>query len=130
MTQDAVPRVVATPAALALIEQLSAEHGPLMFHQSGGCCDGSAPMCFSANEFMVGSSDVKLGSIGDAPFYMSDSQFAYWEHTQVIIDAVPGNGGMFSLERPTGLRFLSRSRLFDDAESAWLEQHPVEHVIS
>jgi uncharacterized protein len=130
MTQDTVPRVVATPAALALIEQLSAEHGPLMFHQSGGCCDGSAPMCFSANEFMVGSSDVKLGSIGDAPFYMSDSQFAYWEHTQVIIDAVPGNGGMFSLERPTGLRFLSRSRLFDDAESAWLEQHPVEHVTS
>jgi uncharacterized protein len=130
MTQDAVPRVVATPAALTLIEQLSAEHGPLMFHQSGGCCDGSAPMCFSANEFMVGSSDVKLGSIGDAPFYMSDSQFAYWEHTQVIIDAVPGNGGMFSLERPTGLRFLSRSRLYDDAEAAWLEQHPVEHVTS
>jgi uncharacterized protein (DUF779 family) len=130
MTQDVVERVTATPAALALIEQLTAEHGTLMFHQSGGCCDGSAPMCFSANEFMVGSSDVKLGSIGGTPFYMSDSQFAYWEHTQLIIDAVPGNGGMFSLERPTGLRFLTRSRLFDDAESAWLEHHPVEHASS
>ncbi len=130
MTQDTVQRVTATPAAIALIEKLTAEHGPLLFHQSGGCCDGSAPMCFPLNEFMVGSSDVKLGSIGGAPFYMSDSQFAYWEHTQLIIDTVPGTGGMFSLERPTGLRFLTRSRLYDDAESAWLQNHPVEHVTS
>ncbi|WP_043200940.1 DUF779 domain-containing protein [Paraburkholderia acidipaludis] len=120
-----VERVIATPSALALIEGLAHEHGPLLFHQSGGCCDGSAPMCFPAGEFMVGMSDVRLGEIGGMPFYMSASQFEYWEHTQLIIDAVPGNGGMFSLERPTGLRFLTRSRLFDDDESAWLAAHPV-----
>jgi uncharacterized protein (DUF779 family) len=83
-------------------------------------------MMFPASEFMVGGSDVKLGTIAGVPFYMSESQFAYWEHTQLIIDCVKGNGGMFSLERPTGLRFLTRSRLFDDDEWAWLEQHPVE----
>jgi uncharacterized protein len=126
--ESVVPRVIATPEAVALIDQLRAQHGPVMFHQSGGCCDGSAPMCFPEGEFMVGSSDVKLGTIAGAPFYMSDSQFAYWEHTQLIIDAVPGNGGMFSLERPTGLRFLTRSRLYDDTEAAWLESHPVERV--
>jgi uncharacterized protein (DUF779 family) len=82
-------------------------------------------MCFPSNEFMVGGSDVRLGEIAGVPFYMSESQFEYWQHTQLIIDAVPGNGGMFSLERPTGLRFLTRSRLFDDEESAWLEKHPV-----
>jgi uncharacterized protein (DUF779 family) len=102
----------------------------MLFHQSGGCCDGSAPMCFPEGDFMVGSSDVRLGSIAGVPFYMSESQFEYWQHTQLIIDAVPGNGGMFSLERPTGLRFLTRSRLFDDAESTWLERHPVEHAAS
>ena len=128
MAEERVPRVVATDAALALIAKLVVEHGPVMFHQSGGCCDGSAPMCFPRDEFVVGSSDVRLGSIGEAPFYMSESQFAYWEHTQLIIDAVPGNGGMFSLERPSGLRFLTRSRLYDDDESAWLDAHPVEHV--
>ncbi|MBN3803276.1 DUF779 domain-containing protein [Paraburkholderia sp. Ac-20336] len=127
---DEVPRVVATPAAIALIEQLVAEHGPVLFHQSGGCCDGSAPMCFPANEFMVGGSDVKLGTLAGVPFYMSESQFEYWQHTQLIIDCVSGNGGMFSLERPTGLRFLTRSRLFDDAESAWLAAHPAERAES
>lgn len=126
--QHAVERVVATPAATDLIERLKAEHGAILFHQSGGCCDGSAPMCFPVAEFMVGSSDVKLGSLSGVPFYMSESQFEYWQHTQLIIDAVPGNGGMFSLERPTGLRFLTRSRLYDDAENAWLEAHPVERV--
>jgi uncharacterized protein (DUF779 family) len=105
--------VSATPAAQALIERLRAEHGPLMFHQSGGCCDGSAPMCFALGEFQTGDSDVCLGEIAGAPFYMSRSQFEYWEHTHLIIDAVPGNGGMFSLERPTGLRFITRSRLYD-----------------
>jgi uncharacterized protein (DUF779 family) len=119
-TATAPTRVSATPAAEALIAQLTAQHGPLMFHQSGGCCDGSAPMCFALGEFMVGDVDVKLGEIGGAPFYMSRSQFEYWEHTHLIIDAVPGNGGMFSLERPTGLRFLTRSRLFEDAEWAAL----------
>ena len=128
MTETEVLRVVATPAAIELIGKLVAEHGPVMFHLSGGCCDGSAPMCFPQGEFMVGSSDVKLGPIAGVPFYMSESQFEYWQHTQLIIDCVKGNGGMFSLERPTGLRFLTRSRLFDDAEWAWLEQHPVEHA--
>ena len=113
-------RVSATPQALELIERLKAQHGELLFHQSGGCCDGSAPMCFSKGEFFVGDADVQLGTIGGVPFYMSRAQFAYWEHTHLIIDAIPGNGGMFSLERPTGLRFLTRSRLYDDAEWAAL----------
>jgi uncharacterized protein (DUF779 family) len=126
MIIEDVERVIATPAAIELIGKLTAEHGQVLFHQSGGCCDGSAPMMFPANEFMVGGSDVKLGTIGGVPFYMSESQFEYWQHTQLIIDCVKGNGGMFSLERPTGLRFLTRSRLFDDDEWAWLEQHPVE----
>ncbi len=121
---DQVARVTATPEALKLIEQLKTQHGDLLFHQSGGCCDGSAPMCFPRDEFMVGSSDVLLGEIGGVPFYMSESQFSYWEHTQLTIDAIPGNGGMFSLERPTGLRFLTRSRLYTDEEWAWLAQHP------
>jgi len=116
-----VDRVTATPAALALIEALRADHGPLMFHQSGGCCDGSSPMCFALGEFLVGGSDVQLGTIGDAPFYMSRSQFEYWQHTQLIIDVVPGRGGMFSLEGSRGQRFLTRSRLFTDAEWATLE---------
>jgi uncharacterized protein len=120
-----VLRVIPTPTALALIERLASKHGPLLFHQSGGCCDGSAPMCFPVGEFMVGTSDVRLGEIGGMPFYMTAAQYEYWQHTQLIIDAVPGNGGMFSLERPTGLRFLTRSRLFDDAENAWLGAHPV-----
>jgi uncharacterized protein len=123
-----VARVIATPAAVDLIDKLSAEHGAVLFHQSGGCCDGSAPMMFPQSEFMVGSSDVKLGTIANVPFYMSESQFEYWQHTQLIIDVVPGNGGMFSLERPSGLRFLTRSRLFADDENAWLETHPVERA--
>jgi uncharacterized protein (DUF779 family) len=123
-----VARVVATPAAVELIGKLRAEHGEVLFHQSGGCCDGSAPMMFPRNEFMVGGSDVKLGTIADVPFYMSASQFEYWQHTQLIIDVVPGNGGMFSLERPSGMRFLTRSRLFEDDENAWLEIHPVERA--
>ena len=128
MADKEVERVIVTPAAVELIGKLQAEHGPVLFHQSGGCCDGSAPMCFPAGEFMVGSSDVKLGTIAGVPFYMSESQFEYWQHTQLIIDVVPGNGGMFSLERPTGLRFLTRSRLFEDDENAWLETHPVERA--
>lgn len=121
-------RVVATAAALELIQRLEGQHGDLMFHQSGGCCDGSAPMCFQRGEFLVGGSDVKLGEIGGAPFYMSESQFEYWQHTQLIIDAVPGNGGMFSLESATGLRFLTRSRPYTDEERAWLSAHPVERA--
>ena len=115
-TDSAVEQVTATSAALALIEQLRAVHGALMFHQSGGCCDGSAPMCYPQGEFQVGDADHLLGDIGGMPFYISESQFAYWQHTQLIIDVVPGRGGMFSLEGSTGQRFLTRSRLFTDAE--------------
>ena len=112
-----VHRVLATEAALDLIKKLEAVHGPLMFHQSGGCCDGSAPMCYPANEFKIGGSDVRLGEIGNCPFYMSADQFEYWKHTQLIIDVVEGRGAGFSLEAPEGLRFLTRSRVFTDAEA-------------
>jgi len=115
-----VERVPATPAALELIAVLREQHGDLMFHQSGGCCDGSSPMCYPLGEFLVGDSDVKLGEIGGCPFYMSSAQFEYWQHTHLTIDVVPGRGGMFSLEGPTGRRFLTRSRLFSEAESAEL----------
>jgi len=113
---SAPERVVATAAALALIGQLRRRHGPLMFFQSGGCCDGSAPMCYPAGEFSVSDSDVLLGALDGAAFYMGAAQFAYWEHTQLIIDVVAGNGGMFSLDNGTGQRFLTRSRLFSDEE--------------
>ena len=113
---SAPERVVATAAALALIGQLRRRHGPLMFFQSGGCCDGSAPMCYPAGEFSVSDGDVLLGSLDGAAFYMGAGQFAYWEHTQLIIDVVAGNGGMFSLDNGTGQRFLTRSRLFSDEE--------------
>ncbi len=118
-------RVTATPAALELIRKLEARHGPLLFHQSGGCCDGSSPMCFPREEFAVGEVDVLLGEIGGQPFYMSESQFAYWEHTHLIIDVVEGHGGMFSLEGPEGVRFLTRSRLYADDE--WPALPPVAH---
>jgi hypothetical protein len=121
-----VTRVSATDAALQLIERLQAKHGPLLFHQSGGCCDGSSPMCYPRGEFLVGASDVKLGEIGGVPFYMSASQFEYWQHTHLIIDVVPGRGGMFSLEGPEGLRFLTRSRLYSDEEWAALKDLPAE----
>ncbi len=111
-----VARVTATDAALALIEKLKAIHGPLMFHQSGGCCDGSSPMCYPRGEFRTGDSDVLLGEIGDTPFYMSKDQYEYWKHTQLIIDVVDGRGGMFSLEGPEGKRFLTRSRVFTEEE--------------
>ena len=115
-----VERVSATEAALELIAVLRGQHGDLMFHQSGGCCDGSSPMCYPRGEFLVGDSDVQLGEIGGAPFYMSRAQFEYWQHTHLIIDVVPGRGGMFSLENSTGRRFLTRSRLFTDEEAAEL----------
>ncbi len=87
-----------------------------MFHQSGGCCDGSAPMCYPLGEFKVGSQDVHLGDVGGCPFYMSKAQYMYWRHTQLIIDVVPGRGSGFSLESPAGLRFITRSRAFTDEE--------------
>jgi uncharacterized protein len=116
-----VERVLATNAALELIECLKHQHGPLMFHQSGGCCDGSAPMCFPETEFRVGGNDVRLGQIGGCPFYMDADQFAYWKHTQLIIDVVPGRGHGFTLEAPEGLRFLTRSRVFTDEEADALD---------
>lgn len=116
------PQVTATLAALQLIERLRARHGALLFHQSGGCCDGSSPMCYPVGDFIVGDRDVQLGTIGDAAFYISPSQFEYWKHTQLIIDVVPGRGGMFSLENGEGVRFLVRSRLFSDDEYAALAQ--------
>ena len=113
---DAPAQVFCTAAATALMEKLARQHGPLMFHQSGGCCDGSSPMCYPRGEFLVGDSDVLLATLGDTPFYMSRSQFEYWKHTQIILDVVPGRGGMFSLEGPEGVRFLVRSRVFTDSE--------------
>jgi uncharacterized protein (DUF779 family) len=115
------PRVVATEAALALIEWLRARHGRLMFHQSGGCCDGSSPMCYALGELLVGNADRLLGEIGGSPFYIGAAQFEYWRHTQLIIDVVPGHGGMFSLENSEGVRFFTRSRVFTDEEFHALE---------
>jgi uncharacterized protein (DUF779 family) len=114
-------RVTATSAALDLIARLSREHGPILFHQSGGCCDGSAPMCYPQGDFLIGDNDVKLGEIGGAPFYIGQAQFDYWKHTQLVIDVVPGQGGMFSLDNGTGTRFLTRSRLFSDDELGLLK---------
>ncbi len=114
-------RVLATPAALDLIARLQAKHGALMFHQSGGCCDGSSPMCYPVGDYLVAPDDVKLGEIGGAEFFMSRSQFEYWRYTQLIIDVVEGMGGMFSLENGSGSRFLTRSRLFDEAELGTLQ---------
>src|ERR1700679_1371680 len=102
---EAVERVLITPEAVKIIRQLRAEHGELMFHQSGGCCDGSQPMCFSEGEFKTGSSDVCLGSVNGCRFYMSRDQFEYWRHTQLILDVTPGRGSSFSLEIPLGVRF-------------------------
>ncbi|WP_263378831.1 DUF779 domain-containing protein [Granulicella paludicola] len=113
-------QVIATEAALRLIQELKAAHGPLMFYQSGGCCEGSAPMCFPLGEFRIGSRDVQLGDIGGAPFYISAPQFEYWKHTQLIIDVVPGFGAAFSLEGPGGLQFLTRSHVFTPEEVAAL----------
>jgi len=115
-----MPRVTATAAALEMLAALRDRHGPLMFFQSGGCCDGSTPMCYPAGEFNLSDTDVYLGDLDGTPFYMGLEQFAYWEHTQLIIDVVNGNGGMFSLDNGTGRRFLTRSRLFSDEELAQL----------
>ena len=118
----ATARVDVTEEALELIDKLGAVHGPLLFHQSGGCCDGSSPMCFPLGEFRIGDSDVLLGEVGGAPFYLSGPQFEYWKHTHLTLDVVPGRGAGFSLEAPEGVRFLIRSRLFTDEETAGLEE--------
>jgi uncharacterized protein (DUF779 family) len=123
-------RVGISSEAAALLRRLRARHGPLMFHQSGGCCDGSAPMCYPRSEFIVGDQDVLLGVLsdepgaGETPVWISGSQYARWKHTQLLIDVVPGRGAGFSVEAPEGVRFLTRSRVFDPAEQAWLDTCP------
>lgn len=126
---DAPDRVLITDAAADLVARLVARHGPVMFHQSGGCCDGSAPMCYPDGDFLIGDHDVRLGVLDaagvDVPVWISGPQFAAWKHTQLIIDVVPGRGAGFSLEAPEGLRFLTRGRAFTDAENRLLESVPV-----
>lgn len=103
--------VTATPAALDLLAEIVADHGPVMFHQSGGCCDGSSPMCYAEGEFRLGARDVRIGEIGGAPFYISASQYEAWKHTDLTIDVVAGRGGMFSLDNGREKRFLTRSEI-------------------
>ncbi|MCK8467750.1 DUF779 domain-containing protein [Microbacterium sp. KSW4-16] len=117
-------RVDVTEAAASLVRELTVQHGPLMFHQSGGCCDGSAPMCFPVGMFLIGEGDVLLGNldvglVDPVEVYMSQSQFEYWKYTHLTIDVVPGRGAGFSVEGPTGMRFLIRSRMLDDTELAY-----------
>jgi uncharacterized protein len=119
-----VERVVATQAARAWIDKLTAQHGTLAFHQSGGCCDGSSPMCFQKGEFKLGGADILLGLIGSAEFHIAAEQYKLWEHTQLIIDVVQGRGASFSLEIPEGIRFLTRGRMFTDAELVELKVPP------
>jgi len=127
MTTPEVSRVAVTPAAADLLRELYAAHGPLMFHQSGGCCDGSSPMCYVEGEFRTGASDVLLASlhidgVGEqVTFWMGADQFDRWRHTHLTVDVVPGRGGGFSLEAPEGVRFLIRSRLLTPAENAALK---------
>ena len=109
-------RVEITEKAAELVDRLREQHGDLTFHQSGGCCDGSSPMCFQKGDFRIGSRDVMLGEIHGCPFYMSADQFEYWKHTHLTIDVTEGRGSSFSLEIPLGLRFVTKSRLFTKEE--------------
>ncbi len=120
-----IPRVIVTDAAAQVIQQLQEKNGALMFHQSGGCCDGSAPMCFVVGEFLLGDTDVWIGNIEGCDFYMSQDQFEYWQHTQLEIDITKGRGASFSLEIPLGLRFYIKSRLFSDDELLSLEPYRI-----
>ena len=115
-------RVDATDKAIALIKKIEDRTGPVMFHQSGGCCDGSQPMCFPKDEFKVGESDIKLGEIEGVEFWMSKDQFEYWKHTHLTLDVTEGRGSSFSLEIPYGVRFIIHSRLFTEAERKELNQ--------
>lgn len=115
-------RIIATDEAISLINELRHTHGPLMFHQSGGCCDGSQPMCFPDGEFKVGASDICLGEVAGCKFYMSADQFEYWKHTQLTLDVIKGRGSSFSLEIPLGVRFHIRSRVFSEQEIKELER--------
>jgi uncharacterized protein (DUF779 family) len=121
MAEHDVARVVATEAARALLAEIRRDHPKLLIHQSGGCCDGSSPMCYPADEFLVGDHDVKLGEIDGVPVYIGAAQFQLWRHTQLILDVVPGRGGMFSLDNGRERRFLTRSRTFSQEELAALQ---------
>jgi len=128
-TAGTEPRVIATDAALAFLAEIREDHPNILFHQSGGCCDGSSPMCYPVAEYRVGETDVKLGEIGGVPVYISASQYEVWKHTQLIIDVVAGRGGMFSLDNGRERRFLTRSRLFAGGEACALpidEARPAE----
>lgn len=114
------PRLLVTEPALALVRRLRAEHGALIFHLSGGCCEGTAPMCFRRSDFRVGPRDVLLGMVMDCPFYVGPGQFDYWAYCQAVLDVTPGGGDSFSLEAPEGLRFAVRARLFTETEVAAL----------
>ncbi len=120
-----IARVNITPEATTVLRDQVAEHGPRLFNQSGGCCDGSSPMCYPQREFRVGQRDVHLGDVDGVPVYIGGQQFEVWRHTQLLIDVVPGRGSGFSLEAPLGVRFLTRSRVFDQAEQAWLDACPL-----
>ena len=109
-------RILVADGAIKVIDELREQHGELMFHQSGGCCDGSSPMCFPKGELLINETDVWLGNIHDCDFYMSADQFEYWKHTQLTVDVVPGRGASFSLEIPMGIRFVIKSRLFTEKE--------------
>ena len=114
-------RVAIAPEAAAWVEILKTQHGLLLFHQAGGCCDGSSPMCYPLGDFRIGSSDVLLGEVAGCPFYIGGPQFEYWKHTHLTVDVVKGRGSGFSVEAPEGIRFLTRSRLFIDAENAEMD---------
>ena len=120
-------RVAITEAARKVVQELAAQHGPLLFHQSGGCCDGSSPMCFPRGEFKMGDRDVLLGHVADCPFYIGAAQFELWEHTHLTIDVVPGRGSGFSVEAPLGVRFLTRSRVLTDDEYHQMRTAPPLH---
>jgi uncharacterized protein (DUF779 family) len=124
-----VERVVATPEALALIEEMKSQHGEVLFHQSGGCCDNSAANCYLPSDLTIGPYDVNLGDVGGVPFYIGKLQYEYWKHTQLILDVIEGTGGTFSLEGNTGKAFHTRSRLFTDDEWSQIE-HLVEKDLS
>ena len=116
-----IVRVKATDAALELINEIKKDYPNILFHQSGGCCDGSSPMCYPADDYRVGSNDIELGQIDGVPFYISESQFDVWKHTQLILDVIEGHGGTFSLEGASGKAFHTRSRLFTEEEWAQIE---------
>lgn len=111
-----IERVLISDTAIAIVDTLKKQYGELMFHQSGGCCDGSSPMCFEKGELLINETDIWLGTIHGCEFYMSSDQFEYWKHTQLTVDVAPGRGTSFSLEIPLGVRFVIKSRMFDEAE--------------